>query len=116
MNHKLLDTKTFKHATTKFKELVNSPKAKPRYNEYGTKFRGDTHYIHFAFYALLKGKPLSSIAHDTNSERYKELKAALKKVETGISYFEGLDITKLLSQDFDLSPNNIKLVLCQLHF
>ena len=49
MNHKLLDTKTFKHAVTKFKELVKSPKAKPRYNEYGTKFRGDTHYIHFAF-------------------------------------------------------------------
>lgn len=102
----------FKATVSQFKATVNSNDAKPTYDSYGTKFQGCVRFEHFAFYALLRGKSLTSVTHDSDSERFIELKASLKRaVDNNGAYFECNNLLPSLSGVFDLTHDQIKAVI-----
>lgn len=78
-NHSILTRESFLEARDGFREFVKAPKNKPtRCETYGTKYPGNVFFIHFGFYAVLRGKPVSSVTHSIDSERYQEMISILK--------------------------------------
>jgi len=81
MNYPHSNTLTFEqyhHAIAEFRRHFHSDEAKPKYDSYGSKHKGCMRYEHFAFYALLRNKPIDIVTHDTTSLRFKELVESLK--------------------------------------
>lgn len=78
-NHPILTRESFLEARDGFREFVKAPKNKPtRCETYGTKYPGNVSFIHFGFYAVLRGKPVSSVTHSIDSERYQDMVSILK--------------------------------------
>jgi hypothetical protein len=99
-----------------FRTIVKSKEAKPTFSEtYGTKYKGCMLYMDFAFYALLRGKPLESVTHDTESERFSDLKMSFERLAksdnpNNIS-FEGTYILQNLANKFSLDKEHIIMIL-----
>jgi hypothetical protein len=99
-----------------FRTIVKSKEAKPTYSEmYGTKYNGCMLYMDFAFYALLRGKPLGSVTHDTKSERFIDLVNKFKGVVSSNDpkrvSFEGMYILDNLSKKFQLDQEDILTII-----
>jgi len=85
MTISVLTKEQFTSIQTAFREVFHDDDQKPHHCEtYGTKYAGTLRFEHFVVYALLRGKNLSKVTHDTKSIHFTNLlRSLLALIETG---------------------------------
>jgi hypothetical protein len=70
----ILSFEQFHQAIAHFRRYQADPANKPQYDkQYGTKYPGNISHLHYAFYALLRGKNPAITSHDPASDGFVEL-------------------------------------------
>lgn len=104
----ILSFKDFHQAIVHFRNYHADKANRPTYDtRYGTKYPGKLKHIHYAFYAILRGKPAEITTHDENSESYIDVCEIFSSIRDGRTP-RGC---ALLAEAFGLSAEQIRHVL-----
>jgi hypothetical protein len=100
----------FHEAIASFRDYQAAPANHPKYDEnYGTKLPGKLSHVHYAFFALLRGKSPEATTHDVKSDSYHRIKHQLKELTRVDRDYYG--VQKKLVEAFGLSRLQIAHVI-----
>jgi hypothetical protein len=100
----------FHEAIASFRDYQAGKSNHPKYDEtYGTKLTGKLSHVHYAFFALLRGKSPEATTHDVKSDSYHRIKHQLKELTHVDRDYYG--VQKKLVEAFGLSRLQIAHVI-----
>lgn len=98
----------FHQTIARFRAFQADKANRPTYDKrYGTKYPGKLGHLHYAFYAILRGKSPDITTHDVNSVSYAEIKDELARVAKDSPFSYDAD----LAEAFGLSCQQIRHVI-----
>lgn len=80
----ILSFDAFHNAIVHFRRFQADPANRPTYDpKYGTKYPGKLTHLHYAFYALLRGKSPEITSHDTDALSHQSIHQTLIRMGNG---------------------------------
>lgn len=111
MNIKEIMTKEeYNQLIMSFRKFIKSPENQPfKCKTYGTKCDGNVAHIHYALYAILRGKSPESTTHDSGSDTFKDVMKNIERLALGGGVYQ----SDSLESAFGLSEDRIVEILNQ---
>tara|TARA_Y100001973_G_C5167120_1_gene316837 strand:+ start:729 stop:1163 length:435 start_codon:yes stop_codon:yes gene_type:complete len=109
-NPEVISFEQFHEAIGTFRTYQADKSNHPTYDStYGTKYPGKLSHIHYAFFAVLRGKSPEITTHDVNSESYRDIKRHLNGLTDLERDYYGA--RQKLVEAFGLTPQQIAHVI-----